>query len=109
MAEPETPELARAAVEGGADIGELGFPFAADEPRGACPQARLRAAVCGLRHLDARARAVGRRARGRNRRRLARAPGRRGRTGRAARVRRVAARRARFLALSHAPLTPRSS
>ena len=27
MAEPETPELARAAVEGGADIIELGFPF----------------------------------------------------------------------------------
>jgi tryptophan synthase alpha chain len=27
MAEPETPQLARAAVEGGADIIELGFPF----------------------------------------------------------------------------------
>jgi tryptophan synthase alpha chain len=27
MCEPETPELARAAVEGGADILELGFPF----------------------------------------------------------------------------------
>ena len=27
MAEHETPELARAAVEGGADIVELGFPF----------------------------------------------------------------------------------
>jgi tryptophan synthase alpha chain len=27
VAEPETPELARAAVEGGADIVELGFPF----------------------------------------------------------------------------------
>jgi tryptophan synthase alpha chain len=27
MAEPETPELARAAVEGGANIIELGFPF----------------------------------------------------------------------------------
>jgi tryptophan synthase alpha chain len=27
MAEPETPELAQAAVEGGADIVELGFPF----------------------------------------------------------------------------------
>jgi tryptophan synthase alpha chain len=27
MAEPETPELARAAVEGGADLVELGFPF----------------------------------------------------------------------------------
>ena len=27
MAEPETPELARAAVEGGADIVELGLPF----------------------------------------------------------------------------------
>lgn len=27
MAEPETPELARAAVEGGADMIELGFPF----------------------------------------------------------------------------------
>ena len=27
MAEPETPELAKAAVDGGADIVELGFPF----------------------------------------------------------------------------------
>ncbi len=27
MAEPETPELARAAVEGGADLVELGYPF----------------------------------------------------------------------------------
>jgi tryptophan synthase alpha chain len=27
MAEPDTPELARAAVEGGADVIELGFPF----------------------------------------------------------------------------------
>jgi tryptophan synthase alpha chain len=27
MAEPETPELASAAVEGGADVVELGFPF----------------------------------------------------------------------------------
>jgi tryptophan synthase alpha chain len=27
MSEPKTPELARAAVEGGADIVELGFPF----------------------------------------------------------------------------------
>jgi len=27
VAEPETPELAQAAVEGGADIIELGFPF----------------------------------------------------------------------------------
>jgi tryptophan synthase alpha chain len=27
MAEPETPELARAAVEGGADIVEFGFPY----------------------------------------------------------------------------------
>ena len=27
VAEPETPELARAAVEGGADVVELGFPF----------------------------------------------------------------------------------
>src|SRR5437763_15149294 len=27
MAEPETPELARAAVEGGADVVEFGFPF----------------------------------------------------------------------------------
>ena len=27
VAEPETPELARAAVEGGADVLELGFPF----------------------------------------------------------------------------------
>src|SRR5204863_6704623 len=29
MAEPETPELARAAVDGGADVVEFGFPFAA--------------------------------------------------------------------------------
>jgi tryptophan synthase alpha subunit len=27
MAEPETPQLARAAVDGGADVVELGFPF----------------------------------------------------------------------------------
>jgi tryptophan synthase alpha chain len=27
MADPETPELARAAVEGGADVVEIGFPF----------------------------------------------------------------------------------
>jgi len=27
MAEPEAPELALAAVEGGADVVELGFPF----------------------------------------------------------------------------------
>src|SRR5262245_49944991 len=27
MSEPETPELAAAAVEGGADVVELGFPF----------------------------------------------------------------------------------
>src|SRR6201987_2488446 len=27
MPEPETPELAQAAVEGGADLVELGFPF----------------------------------------------------------------------------------
>ena len=27
MAEPETPELARAAVDGGADVIEIGFPF----------------------------------------------------------------------------------
>ena len=27
MSEPETPELARAAVDGGADVVELGFPF----------------------------------------------------------------------------------
>ena len=36
MAEPETPELARGAVEGGADIVELGFPFSdplAEGPR----------------------------------------------------------------------------
>jgi tryptophan synthase alpha chain len=34
MAEPETPELARAAVEGGADIIELGFPFSDPLPEG---------------------------------------------------------------------------
>ena len=27
MADPETPELARAAVDGGADVVEIGFPF----------------------------------------------------------------------------------
>jgi tryptophan synthase alpha subunit len=27
MSEPETPELVRAAVDGGADVIELGFPF----------------------------------------------------------------------------------
>ncbi|HUZ15811.1 MAG TPA: tryptophan synthase subunit alpha [Gaiellaceae bacterium] len=27
MAEPETPELARAAIDGGADVVEIGFPF----------------------------------------------------------------------------------
>src|SRR5213082_4245570 len=27
MAEPETPELARAAADGGADVVEIGFPF----------------------------------------------------------------------------------
>jgi tryptophan synthase alpha chain len=47
MAEPETPELALAAVEGGADIVELGFPFSdplADGPviRRAAERALLR-------------------------------------------------------------------
>jgi tryptophan synthase alpha chain len=47
MVEPETPELARAAVEGGADIVELGFPFSdplADGPviRRAAERALLR-------------------------------------------------------------------
>ena len=57
MAEPETPELAQAAVDGGADIVELGFPFSdplADGPvirrageralRAGC--ARARASTC---------------------------------------------------------------
>jgi tryptophan synthase alpha chain len=47
MAEPETPDLARAAVEGGADMVELGFPFSdplADGPviRRAAERALLR-------------------------------------------------------------------
>jgi tryptophan synthase alpha chain len=50
MAEPETPELARAAVEGGADIVELGFPFSdplADGP--VIRRAAERALVRGMR------------------------------------------------------------
>ena len=64
MAEPETPELARAAVDGGADIVELGFPFSdplADGPvirrageRRARPRMRTRACLDVLR-LNARA------------------------------------------------------
>ena len=54
MCGPETPELAEAAVEGGADIVELGFPFSdplADGPviRRACEQALaegMRTAAC---------------------------------------------------------------
>jgi tryptophan synthase alpha chain len=47
MCEPETPELAEAAVEGGADLVELGFPFSdplADGPviRGAAERALAR-------------------------------------------------------------------
>lgn len=47
MSEPETPELAEAAVEGGADVVELGFPFSdplADGPvvRGAAERALAR-------------------------------------------------------------------
>jgi tryptophan synthase alpha chain len=45
MAEPETPELARAAVEGGADVVELGFPFS--DPLADGPVIR-RAAECAL-------------------------------------------------------------
>ena len=61
MAEPETPELARAAVEGGADIVELGFPFSdplADGP--VIRRAGERALARGM-----RTRAVPRRARDR--------------------------------------------
>jgi len=50
MAEPETPELARAAVEGGADIVELGFPFSdplADGP--VIRRAAERALAAGMR------------------------------------------------------------
>ena len=50
MADPETPELARAAVEGGADIVELGFPFSdplADGP--VIRRAAERALAAGMR------------------------------------------------------------
>src|SRR5690242_20878234 len=50
MAEPETPELAHAAVEGGADIIELGFPFSdplADGP--VIRRAGERALAAGMR------------------------------------------------------------
>ena len=50
MAEPETPELARAAVDGGADIVELGFPFSdplADGP--VIRRAGERALAAGMR------------------------------------------------------------
>jgi tryptophan synthase alpha chain len=50
MAEPETPELARAAVEGGADIVELGIPFS--DPLAEGPvirQASERALARGMR------------------------------------------------------------
>ena len=50
VAEPETPELARAAVEGGADIVELGFPFS--DPLAEGPvirRASERALVRGMR------------------------------------------------------------
>jgi tryptophan synthase alpha chain len=50
MSEPETPELARAAVEGGADIVELGFPFS--DPLAEGPTIRLaseRALARGMR------------------------------------------------------------
>ena len=51
MAGPETPELAEAAVEGGADLVELGFPFSdplADGP--VIRQAAERALAAG--HAD---------------------------------------------------------
>jgi len=50
MAEPETPELARAAVDGGADIVELGIPFS--DPLAEGPVIRLaseRALARGMR------------------------------------------------------------
>ena len=56
---------------------------------------RSRAALCGLRHLDAGRRACGRGADRRRRRRLAGARGRRGRSRRAQRVRPLVAGRAR--------------
>lgn len=50
VAEPETPELARAAVEGGADLIEIGFPFS--DPLAEGPVIRLaseRALARGMR------------------------------------------------------------
>ena len=50
MAGPETPELAEAAVEGGADLVELGFPFSdplADGP--VIRRAAERALAAGMR------------------------------------------------------------
>jgi tryptophan synthase alpha chain len=50
MATPETPELARAAVEGGADVIELGFPFS--DPLAEGPVIRMaaeRALASGMR------------------------------------------------------------
>ena len=41
MSGPETPELAQAAVEGGADVIEIGFPFS--DPLADCPVIRLAA------------------------------------------------------------------
>ena len=65
VSEPETPELARAAVEGGADIVELGFPFSdplADGPtirRAVRARARARDAHAAVpRVLARRARLV---------------------------------------------------
>ena len=50
MADPETPELARAAVEGGADIVELGFPFSDPLAEGAViRRASERALMRGMR------------------------------------------------------------
>ena len=48
MSGPDTPELAEAAVEGGADLVELGFPFSdplADGP--AAPPRRRSHRACG--------------------------------------------------------------
>jgi tryptophan synthase alpha subunit len=50
MAEPETPELARAAVDGGADVVEIGFPFSDPLAEGpVIQQAAERALARGMR------------------------------------------------------------
>ncbi len=53
MSEPETPELAEAAVEGGADVVELGFPFS--DPLADGPVIRLAAERALARGMRTRA------------------------------------------------------